>query len=351
MAEHIRITCPSCAAVYEVDESVIPDAGRDVQCSACGTTWWQTKVLPEAPEAEEPAPVAQEPPAAIAEPRESAPSTVGEQPGPEQAPQTIVAEPAGSASVAESDSEATLAAEGAGGGDGTPAPAGYVAEDREEREADGRSGIGEAVPADDEEREGERWPADGDSLAAAVPGAAAAIAGSAAAARPQKSLDEAVLDVLREEAERESAARRAEQGLESQPDLGLDNAPPIDPVARERLEAEAVPGKPRTAKLPDVEELTSTLGADDADVGTIAESPYRSYLRRRTGFRIGFTLMMLAAVLIALTYSYAVPLATRFPQYAGQIEGLTLRLDRARLWLDEAAIGASERIEAMTDGN
>lgn len=37
----MRLTCPNCSARYEVDESMIPAAGRDVQCSNCGTTWFQ----------------------------------------------------------------------------------------------------------------------------------------------------------------------------------------------------------------------------------------------------------------------------------------------------------------------
>lgn len=37
----MRLTCPNCKAQYEVEESVIPEAGRDVQCSACGHTWYQ----------------------------------------------------------------------------------------------------------------------------------------------------------------------------------------------------------------------------------------------------------------------------------------------------------------------
>lgn len=40
----MRLTCPNCKAQYEVDAAVIPDAGRDVQCSSCGITWLQ---LPE----------------------------------------------------------------------------------------------------------------------------------------------------------------------------------------------------------------------------------------------------------------------------------------------------------------
>ncbi len=37
----MRLTCPNCKAQYEVEESVIPEGGREVQCSACGNTWYQ----------------------------------------------------------------------------------------------------------------------------------------------------------------------------------------------------------------------------------------------------------------------------------------------------------------------
>ena len=37
----MRLTCPNCNAQYEVDERVIPEIGRDVQCSACAHTWYQ----------------------------------------------------------------------------------------------------------------------------------------------------------------------------------------------------------------------------------------------------------------------------------------------------------------------
>lgn len=37
----MRLICPNCGAQYEVPEDVIPDTGRDVQCSNCGDTWFQ----------------------------------------------------------------------------------------------------------------------------------------------------------------------------------------------------------------------------------------------------------------------------------------------------------------------
>jgi len=40
--ENMRLICPNCGAQYEVAEDVIPEGGRDVQCSNCGHTWFET---------------------------------------------------------------------------------------------------------------------------------------------------------------------------------------------------------------------------------------------------------------------------------------------------------------------
>ena len=63
----MRLVCPNCDAEYEVDNAVIPDGGRDVQCSNCGHAWFQIspeleaeiaseEALYEAPPAAEPPP-------------------------------------------------------------------------------------------------------------------------------------------------------------------------------------------------------------------------------------------------------------------------------------------------------
>ncbi|WP_050604047.1 zinc-ribbon domain-containing protein [Ruegeria sp. 6PALISEP08] len=46
----MRLTCPNCGAQYEVPDEVIPEEGRDVQCSNCDQTWFQPK-HPEEPAA------------------------------------------------------------------------------------------------------------------------------------------------------------------------------------------------------------------------------------------------------------------------------------------------------------
>lgn len=70
----MRLICTECNAQYEIDAALLPDAGREVQCSSCGHVWFQEKT-PKAvrqPPLQMQAPLPQEaPPApddAIAEP-------------------------------------------------------------------------------------------------------------------------------------------------------------------------------------------------------------------------------------------------------------------------------------------
>ena len=49
----MRLICPNCGAQYEVADDVIPVAGRDVQCSNCGHTWFERPGASEAAEAGE----------------------------------------------------------------------------------------------------------------------------------------------------------------------------------------------------------------------------------------------------------------------------------------------------------
>ena len=64
----MRLICPNCSAQYEIDATLVPDEGRDVQCSNCGKTWFE---LPQPPaqfnEMAEPE-VAPEPEAAVEAP-------------------------------------------------------------------------------------------------------------------------------------------------------------------------------------------------------------------------------------------------------------------------------------------
>ena len=45
----VRLSCPTCDAVYEIPMGAIASGGRDVQCSNCGTVWFQPLDGPPAP--------------------------------------------------------------------------------------------------------------------------------------------------------------------------------------------------------------------------------------------------------------------------------------------------------------
>ena len=250
----MRITCPNCGAQYEVDDALIPEAGRDVQCSNCGKGWFQTR-----PEAEA-APVAADAIEAEAAGQDTPDAHDAEDRPAEEAPLEA--------------RDTTVAHAPADAEPGMAEPAAELAEEDVPQDAD---------PDEDD---------DSDEEPPALPPVAV----------PRKP-DEAVLSVLREEAQREIAQRRQDAGpLESQPDLGLATPPErrITPPSAEIVAGAAVAASARRDLLPDIDEINSTLrpdvlrGAGDDDEITGIEG-------RRRGFRLGFGLMLtLAGLLIAL---------------------------------------------------
>lgn len=219
----MRLTCPNCKAQYEVEERVIPGAGRDVQCSACGTTWFQY-----------PAEVALQ----------------------------------------------------------------MRAADLEDDDEDG---------------------------------------GPPAPRPPERQIDHTVLEVLRQEAEREMDERRRTQPeVETQPDLGLVGRP------RPRPRPAAGPGvaaptprpaagaTPRRNLLPDIEELTTTLEPREAraeDEATV-ETPEEA--RRSRDFRRGLSAILLIGTVLAALYVLAPTLAETVPALAGPLRGYVAMVDSLR---------------------
>ena len=64
----MRLVCPNCGAQYDVPVEVIPEAGRDVQCSNCGHTWFQKRVSPGSAAPSEPAPIPEPMPETMPDP-------------------------------------------------------------------------------------------------------------------------------------------------------------------------------------------------------------------------------------------------------------------------------------------
>lgn len=290
----MRVVCPNCDAQYEVDDAAIPEGGRDVQCSNCGHAWYQ---MPPGAEAEM---------AAAAEDAVLFGQSGDNRPAAEGSPPPVL----------------------------PPAPVPDAGVPAADRAPDGGTGSPEP-PA-------------------------------TAAAPPRRRIDEAVLSVLREEAEREAAARRADaaRALESQPELGLSDparpaaavpsraaAPaPSGPAAGENAAARppAARSGPRRDLLPDIEEINSTLraGSEARDGPGETEAPPQA--ARRSGFRAGFSVMLVLLAGLAALYALAPRIAQHVPGSAGAMEAYVAAVDELRLRLDGALKGAVAGLRGLS---
>ena len=181
-------------------------------------------------------------------------------------------------------------------------------------------------------------------------------------APPRRKLEDSVLAVLREEAEREQAARRAEQQLEMQGDLGLP--PPVSPSVGYRAKPEqmdqaemaqlstaarkiaAMKGQklppdrsvPRKELLPNVEEINSSLKPDEARAKAaiaVEDMPTRS------GFRSGFLFVMMVSALGLALYTAAPKLAQSVPALKDPLDRYVAIVDQGRVALDAQLRDAS----------
>lgn len=285
----MRLICPNCEAEYEVDDAAIPDIGRDVQCSNCGHAWFQ---LP--PEIE-------------------------------------------------------LALE-------------------QEDELFGVSGAADPLPDLDE-----------DDAPPPPPMTDA----------PKRSIDENLMAILREEAEREAAARKADTApIETQTEMGLSapaaaaaaaaaavvasaeqsraagvvptpaHAGGLAAAARRIAQMKGLdpdappPGPPKPATrrdlLPDIEEINSSLkGAEPpAITDTGGDQIGQSNAR---GFRRGFAVAILVAVLGLAAYVTAPRIVAMVPAAEGAVNAYVAAIDGARLWLDGLMRQATDAVRQASD--
>jgi predicted Zn finger-like uncharacterized protein len=267
----MRITCPNCGAQYEVDSALIPEAGRDVQCSNCGKGWFQSK-YPEPELSDETAEIAE--PETASQDEDFPPESSDTEPEDVET-ETVSPTAEAEADIVREDERAPQeAAEPVDTEeDVEPTEARHAAPEREVA-PEARA----STEADDEDEPG----------SAVLP--------------PPRPTDENVLAVLREEAERELSERRREAAvLETQGDLGLAEPVERSPV-RATAEAAAVGTGARRDLLPDIDEINSTLRSDTDRTASADEDLDEDITsERRRGFRLGFGLMiLLAAALIAL---------------------------------------------------
>ncbi|NEX46202.1 zinc-ribbon domain-containing protein [Pseudotabrizicola algicola] len=211
--------------------------------------------------------------------------------------------------------------------------------------------------ADDEEEEPEQAPPPPAAVAAAAP--------------VQRKLDEDVLAILREEAERELAARRAEaNAIEMQGDLGLP--PPVSPVvgsaaaaaaasAAARSEAVRRPGaevgganpalRPAARRdlLPDIEEINSSLRPNDMAASLVDEAKPRP-VGKSSGFRTGFALMLILAALALAVYVMAPQISAQIPGAADAMQAYVAAVDSLRVAVDGLMKRATGALNGLTGG-
>jgi hypothetical protein len=176
--------------------------------------------------------------------------------------------------------------------------------------------------------------------------------------------------ILREEALREAAARRADAargtgpapGAAATPDLAPAPVPaaapgpvppvgalPVAPPARSPQAEPQVPSPPsrpaaRRELLPDIEEINSALTGGSQRGGA---APLRGPGDRRPGFRAGFGLMMLLVALAAGTYVMAPRITAMLPQSEEALTTYVGTVDRLRRQLDATVTTAQERVETL----
>lgn len=356
----MRLICPNCAAQYEVDASVVPDAGRDVQCSNCGRTWFQPSARMLEDEAEAAAQTI------APEPQDwEVPS---DDPAGAFAADTLAA-PAAPAPAAEPD--ATKAAPdrpeipAAQAPAPQPPPASEPAPAEEEDENDMVSVTVAAMVA---EQDAPAPVADAPSDLAPAP---------AAGTTPRRTLDDSLLSILREEAEREAAARRAEGStFETQEELNLEpaasraasraaaklaamqRAPEADETAdrvahlHDTGEEDPVtaPQISRRERLPDIEEINSTLRATSDRAGhAVAKDAPQTLAQQRSGFRLGFGAVLMAGLAAMTVYATAPRLTQMVPGLTPALSSYVGAVDQGRIWLDGQLQAIITRLQEKPD--
>lgn len=298
----MRLICPNCDAHYEVESRLIPENGRDVQCSSCGDTWFQ------------------------------APPTEEDEVNPDL------------------DSDFFAASSSA---DNTLTGAEDEFETAEDHAVEPETSVSDD---DDEAAEGDASQISPESL-------------------PERAgLDEAVLNVLRQEAERETNARIEEgsSDLETQTDMGLEAGSPtktdytesqdisadteLDEVVRERtarlrgIEPEDLSDGSPTARrdlLPDIEEINSTLRAtSDRKTSEAAGDTDEISENKRGGFRTGFSLIIFLIAVFLLVYSFAPQIGEKVPSIDPVLKSFVQTTDQARIKLDSFMQAVTEKMNA-----
>ncbi|WP_422075115.1 zinc-ribbon domain-containing protein [Tranquillimonas rosea] len=315
----MRLICPNCAAQYEVDAGLIPEAGRDVQCSSCGHTWFQ----PSTSAAEDTAPAND----GVAAAPDVTSRTLREpgQPRPkmDEATRAILREEAErEAEQRRRERAGSLETQGEFGleelperhPETTPPPPSDPEPAAPERE-DTLDTLSEPEP----EEHSEEWTTAPDP------------------AEPEEAVTEAT------EPEREDTA-------DATPEPAPDPAP--EPTSERRKDEPPESGASRRDLLPDIEEINSTLTATStthhAEPATDEDTPPHAPHGRR-GFRLGFGLVIGITALAMLLYGYAPRIAAASPALEAPLEAYVAWANDMRDGLDSVLENLVARLGNLSD--
>ncbi len=279
----MRLICPNCGAQYEVGDDVIPTAGRDVQCSNCGHSWFQRPASQDRDLAEEMG-------LELPEDDDGAAEHLPEDELPE-------------ADTAEVASD-------------------HLPEDEFEEDYN-----------DPDERDLKRQELDPDVVGILREEAEREQAERAEETGGLETQTELGLESGDDNAARAERAARL-RGL-SEDEADEDEAAISAVVATSA----------RRDLLPDIEEINSTLTAtserqedDDDD---------RDEKRARSGFRRGFIIAVLFFALLALVYSYAPRIVESFPGAEPALSSYVDAVNQLRLWVDMLMQKAVDKLTVL----
>lgn len=301
----MRLICPNCDAQYEVPDEVIPEDGRDVQCSNCGITWYQyhPEHMPEDATltAEETDDAKEEDVLPEPEPVEDAPAEN------EDYQETPV----------DSPPERTLDPEVA---DILRQEAERETEARDAETLEVQTDLGLEQGEDEAERRAREARERMAKMRGEEPGG------------EDEALGESLSDAIKETVEQSSGT-----------------------VSDAAATAAAVGS--RRELLPDIEEINSTLRSttdrEDAGDDPDPEAPIRT--RKKRGFRRGFMLALIVFLLALLLYVYSPQIMKAVPQTESWLTGYVEWVDGLRGWLDNKLRGMAawldDKAAASEQGN
>ncbi|WP_157937725.1 zinc-ribbon domain-containing protein [Oceaniglobus roseus] len=290
----MRLTCPNCAAQYEVDASMIPAEGRDVQCSACGHTWFQAAEAAKDSVAETPA-ASPDDFDDYEEDEPLAPATAAA-----EATRPMPQQPPGAASHR---GEAADTA----GDDAAPRP----------RPLDEAA---RAVLREEALREAEARRRESSVTVETQPDLG--LSGGGVRSRPARAVEDETTE------------------------------PTEDPEAAPATPAEQTASS-RRELLPDIEEINSTLTAtsDRQQAGPEHDDSETEDLERRSGFRIGFFAVLGVFVVLTLLYVFGPRLAQAVPAAAPTINGYLLWASGVLDSVDSGLNGTIDSLNALLNGS